>query len=239
MAVQKNGTGIAYLFEVKKILVLDKSPFIRYLLTRALQSDLTAVATVSNIDKAVSTVKEQPQDLYFLDMQMLSNSSMGETLRSFKELSPLGKIMIMSESYPGDDQFRELNEIMDVFIQKPFFPSEIRRLAGQAMGLGEHYWDRFETLQDTKTFPKRRWERIPTKEIIHFTVSTLRGANEPVSLTGDVINKSSAGLGMLTGYPIVAGNLVKFNNGTDLHEGIVTWSRKVDDTTYGAGIFFV
>ncbi len=224
---------------MKKILVLDRSPFIRYLLTRTLQSDTTTVSTVSNVDKAVATVKEQPQDLFFLDMQALNNSMIGETLRSFKELSPRARIMMMSETYPGDSEFRELDEMMDVFIQKPFFPSEIRRLAGQAMGLGEYYWDRFDTLKSAKPQTKRQWERVPVKETIDFTISTLRGGGKQISLTGNVINKSPFGFGILTGFPIVAGNLVKFNNGTEPHEGIVTWSNKVDETTYSAGVFFV
>jgi hypothetical protein len=147
--------------------------------------------------------------------------------------------MMMSENYPGDETFRELNEMMDVFIPKPFFPSEIRRLAGQAMGLGEHYWDRYETIEDTETSGKRREKRVPATETIDFTVSTLRGGSEPVRLRGSLINKSSTGIGMLTEYPIVPGNLVTLNNGTELHEGIVTWSRKMDDNTYSAGIFFV
>jgi CheY-like chemotaxis protein len=226
-------------FPVKKILVLDKSPFIRYLLTRTLQSDMTSVVTVPNIDRAVAAVKEQLQDLFFLDIQTLHNASMGETLRSFKELSPGTKIIMMSEAYPGDEEFRELDEVMDVFISKPFFPSDIRRLAGQAMGLGEYYWDRFETLGEAKNSPKRRWERVPADETIDFTVNTLQGGNKPISLTGNVINRSPSGLGMLTGFPIVAGNLVIFSNGSDPHEGVVTWSRKIDDTTYSAGIFFV
>ncbi|SPP99905.1 hypothetical protein NBG4_130028 [Candidatus Sulfobium mesophilum] len=239
MKFYKNGTEIADHFSVKKILILDRSPFIRYLLTRTLQSDVTSVVTVPNIDRAVAAVREEPQDLFFLDMQALHNASMGDTLKSFKELSPRTKIIMMAETYPGDQEFRQLDEMMDVFIPKPFFPSDIRRLAGQAMGLGQYYWDRFETLEETKTSPKRRWERIPTKETIHFTVSTLQRGDESASLTGDVINRSPAGLGMLTGFPIVAGNLVMFSNGSELHEGIVTWSRKVDDTTYSAGIFFV
>lgn len=224
---------------MKKILVLDNSPFIRYLLTRTLQSDVTSVVTASNIEKAFVAVKEQPHDLFFLDMQMLNNSSMGETLRSLKGLSPQIKIMMMSETYPGDETFRELNEMMDVFIPKPFFPSEIRRLAGQSLGLGEHYWDRYETIEDTTISQKRREDRVPATETIDFTVSTVRGGSESVSLKGNVINRSPSGIGMLTEYPIVPGNLVMLTHGTELHEGIVTWSRKMDDTTYSAGIFFV
>ncbi len=227
------------LFPVKRILVLDKSPFIRYLLTRTLQSDMTAVVTASNISKAISAVKEQPQDLFFLDMRVINYPSMRETLRSFKELSPGTKIMMMSETLPGDDEFRELNDMMDVFIPKPFFPSEIRQIAGQAMGLGEYYWDRFETLKDAAVSPKRRWDRVPADEAIDFTLSTLRGGNRPVSLTGNVINRSPSGIGMLTGFPIAPGNLVMFNEGAEFHEGIVTWSRKINETTYSAGIFFV
>jgi CheY-like chemotaxis protein len=230
---------IARLLPVKRILVLDKSPFIRYLLTRTLQSDITSVATASNIPKAVSAMKEQPHDLFFIDMQMMSNSSIGETLRSLKELSPQTKIMMMSETYPGDETFRELNEMMDVFIPKPFFPSEIRRLAGQAMGLGEHYWDRYESIEDASISEKRREKRFPASETIDFTVSTLRGGKDPVRLRGNVINRSPYGIGMLTEYPIVPGNLVTLNNGAEFHEGIVTWSRKMDDNTYSAGIFFV
>ncbi|GEM_PF-3516149 len=223
---------------MKRILVLDKSPFIRYLLTRTLQSDMTAVITASSIEKAVSVVKEHPHDLFFLDMQMLNNSSIGETLRSLKKLSPQTKFMMMSETYPGDETFREVNEMMDVFIPKPFFPSEIRRLAGQAMGLGEHYWDRYEML-DMPTSEKRREKRASSSETIDFTLRTLRGGNEPIRLRGNVINRSSSGIGVLTEYPIVPGNLVMLNNGTGFHEGIVTWSRRIDDTTYTAGIFFV
>lgn len=231
--------GIANSFPVKRILVLDKSPFVRYLLTRTLQSDMTSVSTASNITKAVTAAKEQPHDLFFLDMQMLNNSSMGETLRSLKEISPKTKIMMMAETYPGDETFSELNEMMDVFIPKPFFPSEIRRLAGQAMGLDEHYWDRYETLEDTSSSNKRRENRDSSSETIDFTVSTLRGVSEPLRLKGSVINRSSSGIGMLTEYPIVPGNLVVFDSGTEHNEGIVTWSRKVDDNTYSAGIFFV
>ncbi len=231
--------GIAYFFSVKRILVLDKSPFIRYLLTRTLQSDMTSVLTASNISKAVTAVKEQPHDLFFVDMQMLNNSSMGGELRALKELSPKTKIMMMSETYPGDETFRELNEMMDVFIPKPFFPSEIRRLAGQAMGLGEHYWDRFEPVQNTTVSERRREQRVPVTETIEFTLSTLRLGSEPVTLEGKVINKSPSGIGMVTEYPIVPGNLVILNNGTEPHEGIVIWSQKIDDNTYSAGIFFV
>jgi CheY-like chemotaxis protein len=231
--------GIASFLEVKKILVLDKSPFIRYLLTRALQSDITSVVTASNMGKAVNAAREQPHDLFFLDLQMLHNSSMRETLGSLKEHSPQAKIMIMSETYPGDEMVGELNEMMDVFIPKPFFPSEIRRLAGQAMGLGEHYWDRFDTIGDAKTSEKRREERTPVKEIIHFTLSTLRAGSETINVSGNVVNRSNSGLGVLTEYPIVPGNLVIFNNGTEHNEGIVTWSRKIDDDTYNAGILFV
>jgi CheY-like chemotaxis protein len=231
--------GIAYFFNVKRILVLDKSPFIRYLLTRALQSDMTTVVTASNVGKAVAAVKAHPHDLFFLDMQMFNDSSMGQTLRSMKELSPHTKVMMMSETYPSDEMIKELNEMMDVFIPKPFFPSEIRRLAGQAMGLGEYYWDRFETAEDTKVAEKRREERIPANETIDFSVSTLRNGTQQDKLKGNVINRSTSGLGMLTEYPIVPGNLVIFFNGTEHNEGIVTWSRKIDDSTYSAGIFFV
>jgi CheY-like chemotaxis protein len=224
---------------VKKILVLDKSPFIRYLLTRALQSEMTSVVTASNIGKAVTEVKEHPHDLFFVDMAMLTESSIGQTLRSLKENSPGTKIMMMSETYPSDEMFQELNDMIDVFIPKPFFPSEIRRLAGQAMGLGEHYLDRFETMENTDGSGKRREDRIPLNETIDFAVSTLRGGSEPLRLKGNIINKSSSGIGMLTQHPVVPGNLVTFFNGTDHSEGIVTWSRKLDDDTYSAGIFFV
>ena len=237
--LQNYGTGIAYFFMVKRILVLDKSPFIRYLLTRALQSDMTSVVTASNIGKAVTAVKEHPHDLFFLDMHMLTESSIGQTLRALKEHSPQTKIMMMSETYPSDEMFQELSEMMDVFIPKPFFPSEIRRLAGQAMGLGEHYWDRFEPMEDTKISEKRREERMQLSETIDFAVSTLRGGSEPIRLKGNVINRSASGIGMLTEYPVVPGNLVTFYNGTEHNEGIVTWSRKLDDNTYSAGIFFV
>lgn len=231
--------GIASLSSVKRILVLDQSPFIRYLLTRALQSDITSVVTAPTIGKAVSAIKEQPQDLFFLDMQMLRNSSMRENIKRLKELSPHAKVMMMSENYPGDEVIRELDEMMDVFIPKPFFPSEIRRLAGQAMGLGEYYWDRFETAENTKVASKRREERLPVSESIDFTVSTLRAGSKPIKLSGSVINRSSSGIGVQTEYPIVPGNLVIISNGTEHNEGIVTWSRKTVDNTYTAGIFFV
>ena len=224
---------------MKKILVLDKSPFIRYLLTRTLQSDMTTVVTASNVAKAVSAVQEQPHDLLFLDMQMLNNTSMGETLRGLKKRSPQTKVMMMSETYPGDHEFRELNDLMDVFIPKPFFPSEIRRLAGQAMGIGEYYWDRFKELDDTTVSQRRREERVPATGTIDFTMNTLRGGKEPIKLQGNVVNRSFSGLGLQTKYPIVPGNLVMLNNGPELHEGIVTWSRKIDTTTSSAGIFFV
>jgi CheY-like chemotaxis protein len=224
---------------VKKILVLDKSPFIRYLMTRALQSEETSVVTASNIGKAVAAVKEQPHDLFFIDMNMVTESSIGETLRMLKEHSPRTKIMMMSETYPSDEMFRELSDMMDVFIPKPFFPSEIRRLAGQAMGLSEYYWDRFEPLEDTNASEKRRVERMPLNQPIDFAISTLRGGSEPVKLKGSIINRSDSGVGMVTQYPVVPGNLVTFFNGIEHNEGIVTWSRKLDDDTYSAGIFFV
>lgn len=200
---------------------------------------MTSVVTTSNIARAITEIKEGAHDLFFLDMQVINRSSLEESLKSLKELAPQTKIMMMSETYPGDETFRELNELMDVFISKPFFPSEIRRLAGQVMGLGEHYWDRYETVEDTTISERRRDKRVPVTETIDFTVSTLRGGNETVRLKGNIINRSPSGIGMLTEYPIVPGNLITLANGTGLHEGIVTWSRKLDDNTYSAGIFFV
>lgn len=42
---------------------------------------------------------------------------MGETLRGLKKLYPQAKVMMMSETHPGDQEFKELNDMIDVYLE--------------------------------------------------------------------------------------------------------------------------
>jgi CheY-like chemotaxis protein len=222
---------------MKRVLVLDRNPFIRYLIARALQSAETAVVTASQIEKAVAELKAHQYDLLFIDMQTLDRAAF-EILRLLKELSPQTRIMLMSETC-GDEQAKELHKTIYCFIPKPFFPSEIRQLAGKSLGLGEHFWKQSQVTADRAFAERRRQERAPITETIEYTVNAARKGTRQPKLKGDIINISDTGLGMLTEYPITSGTLLTFCEGLKHDEGIVAWSRKVDNNTFSAGIVFV
>lgn len=223
---------------MKRILVLDRNPFIRYLIARALQSAATAVVTVSQIEKSVAELKAHHYDLFFVDMQTLDHPAF-EMLGLLKELSPHTGIMLMSETCSGDELPAGCNEAICCFIPKPFFPSDIRKLAGKSLGLGEHFWKQSQTSADRAFAERRRQERTPITETIEYTVNAAGKVAKPHKLRGDIINISDTGLGLLTEYPITSGTLLTFCEGLDHNEGIVAWSRKVDDNTFSAGVVFV
>ena len=223
---------------MKRILVLDRNPFIRYLIARTLQSAATVVVTVSQIEKSVAELKARSYDLFFVDMQTL-NREASEILRLLKELSPQTRIMLMSDSCSGDEVTEGLNETIYCFIPKPFFPSEIRKLAGKSLGLGEHFWKQSQTSADRAYAERRQQERTPVTETIEYTVDAAGKVTKQPKLRGDIINISDTGLGLLTEYPIISGTLLTFCEGLEHNEGIVAWSRKVDNNTFSAGVVFV
>ncbi|MGE5300839.1 MAG: response regulator [Acidobacteriota bacterium] len=223
---------------VKRILALDRNPFIRYLLARAFQSAATVVVTVAQIEKAVAELKAHPYDLFFVDLQALNHSAL-EIMGLLRELSPSTRIMLMAESSSGYDLGAGLHEVINCFIPKPFFPSEIRQLVGKSLGLGEHFWKQSQPSSERTYAERRRQERTPVTETIEYTLDAARkGAIQP-KLRGDIVNISDSGIGMLTEHPIASGTLLNFCDRLDHNEGIVAWCRKVDNCTYSTGIVFV
>jgi DNA-binding response OmpR family regulator len=219
---------------VKRVLVLDKDPFIRYLLARTLQSTATVVVTLPRIEKAVAGQKACNYDLLVVDIQTLNNSVF-ELLRLLKELSPHANIMLMSTAFSRDELPEELHKIIYCFIPKPFLPSEIRKLAGESMGL-DHVW----THSQSRAFAElRQHERFLVTSTVEYTLNAVRIETSHPNLRGDIINISDSGIGMLTAYPITSGDLLTFSVGMERYEGIVVWSRLVDLNLYRAGIVFV
>lgn len=235
------GIRIAIILNVKRVLVLDDNPFIRYLFARTLQSAATVVLTFSHIEKAVAEQQARHCDLFFVDMQTLNHSAM-EMLRLLKKLSPHAKIVIMSATFGGDELPEELQKIIYCFIAKPFLPSEIRQLARKSMGI-EHLWEQSQMTANRASAERRqqsrRHERKSMTRTIDYTTNAIRRGGRQTKLRGQIINISDSGLGMLTEYPITSGSLLTFCDGIEHDEGIVVWSRQVGDNTYSAGVVFV
>lgn len=227
---------LLFVFIMKRVLIIDKHPFVRALLARSLQSDDTVMAPYASFDKALPYVKSNFCDLCFLELGLSSEDAVKD-MEMLREISPETKVIAISGSHVSETVMRELENSGCLFMRKPFLPSEIRRMTSDALGVEEPGLTESRADEAHEQLERRMSERKATKCRIDYALSVSGG--DDIREEGDIINISETGMLLLTPYPVSAGNLLRFSFGVKESQGAVIWSRKNENKQYSAGIVFV
>ena len=87
---------------------------------------------------------------------------------------------------------------------------------------------------------KRQFERRSFTQNIQYSVTVLDFKDlKRLSLRGEIIDISDAGMGIETDYPLEPGHVLTFDNGIGHKTGIVQWSTMVNNNGYRVGVKFV
>ncbi len=87
----------------------------------------------------------------------------------------------------------------------------------------------------------RMHERTPIVDSLEYSVAIMDLKNlKNVDDVAVVIDLSKKGMGILTNHPLEAGNVLNFkkNKKIPVHTAVVKWAKRIDETTYRAGLKF-
>lgn len=86
---------------------------------------------------------------------------------------------------------------------------------------------------------KREFERRSFTQDIQYSVTVLDFKDlKRLSLRGDIIDMSDAGMGIKTDYPLEPGHVLTFDSDIGHKAGIVEWSTLIDNG-YRVGVKFI
>ena len=113
---------------MKKILVVDDEQLLLQGLEKALQTDVTEVATAETGEEALKEIAASPCHLCFLDI-FLPDMNGTEVLKKIMAISPKTKVIMMTAGIISNamKDFIEKNAYM--FITKPFDLLQVKMLA--------------------------------------------------------------------------------------------------------------
>jgi len=89
---------------------------------------------------------------------------------------------------------------------------------------------------------KRKDERVPYNSPLHFIVLSDEAPEfRRIRSTGEIIDASKSGIGIITGFPLQPGHVLEWDDKHQkgkLHIALVKWSRE-QDNQYRAGLMFI
>jgi CheY-like chemotaxis protein len=235
---------------MKKILVADDENLILYSLSSKLQSNDTVVKTVKNGTEALREIGSCFYDVCFLDIHLPDLNGL-DIMKTIKQVSPSTKIIIMTGSDLDDATIRFIQENASLFLSKPFDLDMVKDsleniLAGKrpVYRNGALAYRDYESFVKWLTNDKRRCQRRFTAKAIAFSTGTLAGMNGNAvrgdRLSGEVLDISDTGIGMLTMSPLAPGHVITFSNIKEQAAGVVRWSMIVDQSSlFRVGIQFI
>jgi DNA-binding NtrC family response regulator len=224
---------------MNRILVVDDEPLTLYSLSILLRDD-GEVTTVSNGSDAIRASQHCFYDLCLLDLGLPDMGGI-DVMFEIGKLSPKSKIMVMSSSCVSDTDKELIEKSAYFFIPKPFELAYLKAIVRRAMkeegtrcGHGDNRRNSFANEQ-------RRLERTPFSRKISYTINALDQLDFP-ELEAQVVDISEVGMGIVTGYPVKTGSVIRFDmmyDTIDYKAGVVANTCVVNDGLFRAGIEFV
>jgi len=117
-----------------KVLIVEDEPIIAMLLGRIVEGTGASVELAYNGEEALTKIRQGKPDLMLLDliMPVKSGEEVLQELAADPELKDLPVIIITTKDRAVGLEQRSL-----LFLQKPFDPSEVKRLVREALGASE------------------------------------------------------------------------------------------------------
>ncbi len=113
-----------------KILIVDDEKLILYSLSKTLGQGGAEVTAVSNGKDALSEIQRVSYDICFLDVQLPDANGL-ELMKTFRKLSPLMHIIIMTALCLNDGQQREIQSHNCHYLPKPFDLDQVQALIAE------------------------------------------------------------------------------------------------------------
>ena len=110
-----------------KILLVDDENLILYSLAATLRHDGSEVTAVANGKDALGEIRRSPYDICFLDVN-LPDANGFDLMKTFQEISPATRIIIMTAVDLNDGQMSYLHNNACHFLPKPFNLDNVRSL---------------------------------------------------------------------------------------------------------------
>ena len=89
---------------------------------------------------------------------------------------------------------------------------------------------------------KRSFARVPYEAPLNFIILLTQGSDfQKIQSTGNIIDASEAGIGIMTEFPLEPGYVLEWDDKHQkgkLHIALVKWSQQ-QSNLYRAGLFFV
>ncbi len=126
---------------MKKILIVDDEPNILILMEQILEEledEEVLILTASDGKTALEIIKEEEPDLVFLDVMIpyISGLEVCETVKNDQNLSHIYVILLTARGQ-SLDQENGMNAGANLYITKPFRPTEVLRKSQEILGINQ------------------------------------------------------------------------------------------------------
>lgn len=227
---------------VHRILVVDDESSFLHGLTRALRRVCHfegEIQTAENGREAIHEISGSHYDVCFLDINLPDISGI-DVLKRIANVSPSTRVIIMTASEIDDAMKRAIERDAIMFLQKPielddikaFLSGEVENGCDFAAGAQNH------TAADLPIKERRAHERMACSKIVRYSISIFYDWELRSDLIANILDMSDGGVGITTGFPVVMGNVLRFDKNFHEKRGIVKW-WSADPPKYRAGVKFL
>jgi DNA-binding NtrC family response regulator len=221
---------------MKKILIADDELLILYALSRALQCAQTDVKTVRTGKDALREIKDHCFDLCLLDIYLPDMVGL-DIANILKKTAPTTKIIVMTASEVDTDMMRTIRINSFSFLSKPFDLFQVKSFVNKMLNEGGKSDRESASFMNVN---RRQHERKKMEKTIAYSTACPDSSERVRNIKADIINISSAGMGITTTCPLAPGCVLLFGGGIEHTMGVVRWNRIIEGTAgYRAGIEFI
>jgi len=234
---------------MKRILIIDDEPLIRYALSTGLRRNDYFIKPVSCGQDAIVEICHFYYDLCFLDVNLAGLSGL-DIMKTIKKISPSSKIIIMTAGEVDSEMLHDIQENANLLMGKPFDLDLVKEFVGCLLGNGTSVMqgaDQSCDGKDNEVFinwmidGKRQHERRMTTHRTTYSVVSSDSGPEEKLFNASILDISNSGMGISTDYLLKPGHLLRFTDGPQVRStGIVRWITNAGaEASYRAGIQFV
>ncbi len=224
---------------MKRILIIDDEPLIRYSLSAAFGGKDADVVAMPSGTSGLKALRDRRFDLCFLDIQLPDINGL-ELLTMIRELAPTTKVVMMTGSLVDAEGWERIRAKAYLFLNKPFDLFRVKRVLDAIPPDEANRYREFEELEAQVAAERRAHRRLAAavKQVSYVTLSPAR--EHSTEEQAEVLDISDAGTRIRTSCRLEPGSLLQFRSSTKQAAGVVRWISKDKQTSDClAGVQFI
>jgi len=219
-------------------MIVDDDNLIRWGLSKHIPHICNFPVEIKVLDNGNDAAREVSSNFYdvcFLDVNLPDTNGL-DVMKKIKEVSPRTEVIIMTADELDDECKKRVEEMAYQFISKPFDFYQVKFILKHAL---EKDASSGISANVERRRSKRRHERRPLRGSFDYSIKI----SEPeefkiLTLKGDMVDISDGGMGIVTDYSLLAGQVIEIE-GLARKSGVVKWISMVDGNAFRAGIEFI